>query len=820
MATPISEITLKLNNREYIYALKEADRETKKLGDTIEDTSRRATTANNRMESSVGNLSAGFGRLRGALVGLGIGAFVADTIRAGDSIVDLSRAVDVSVASIMEFRLALQQSGGEAKDADKIIVEFLKSINEFAQGNDAAVEAFRKLGIGAKELQTLTPEEVFRKAVEGLDRIADSSEQAAIKQQIFSKAMNSVSAEDFNEALKKLRGTQDGNAQSQIAMAQAMGQAEEVFNRLQIAVAKAIKPLLDFFEKTGDWSVQTDKLAKTLQVLAAAFVALYAADKVRAGINALIDGGKALLAISKARFATEVAIQALGEGVKGGTKGATRGPKGAAIGGVVAGIGAVITAKEIYDAVTEMFGGVGIRDIMPGTSEAGAGRGFINPPLVGGGGTTASGRPALTGAITPPKELTSQLAAVESIADAYKRASENARQKLILDAESLTLTEEEAAKRRGLADIQNKLNDALGKLDEKRKGAKGETLALIAKEEANIKRTAEAEKQQFLITNERVFAKKREELVTKALLEQEEIRLQYAQEMAAYQDQINRSIVQAFEQTKQIKEQLDLTTEQEKLERSIRNMRGEDQKYTRDIFNLEVERKRNLEAIARIPDLPYQERLKKEEEINAAYNERKNNLEKMYVQDKVNQNSFVYGWNDALERWRNNLKTDSERAAEVFQTLTTGFEDAIVRFVQTGKLSFRDLFNSLIAQATRIAANNLLMSIFGGMFGGGTGGNFLTSLFGGFRAAGGPVNPGKAYVVGEKGPELFVPRTPGGIVPNGADMGGGSGGVTQITYNIQAVDASSFRQLVARDPEFIFNVTEQGRRSLPTRSRR
>ena len=40
--------------------------------------------------------------------------------------------------------------------------------------------------------------------------------------------------------------------------------------------------------------------------------------------------------------------------------------------------------------------------------------------------------------------------------------------------------------------------------------------------------------------------------------------------------------------------------------------------------------------------------------------------------------------------------------------------------------------------------------------------------FGGFRANGGPVQPGRAYVVGERGPELMVPQVPGTIVPNAA----------------------------------------------------
>jgi len=39
--------------------------------------------------------------------------------------------------------------------------------------------------------------------------------------------------------------------------------------------------------------------------------------------------------------------------------------------------------------------------------------------------------------------------------------------------------------------------------------------------------------------------------------------------------------------------------------------------------------------------------------------------------------------------------------------------------------------------------------------------------FGGYRAEGGPVMPGRAYIVGERGPELIVPQMPGQVVPNG-----------------------------------------------------
>lgn len=66
-----------------------------------------------------------------------------------------------------------------------------------------------------------------------------------------------------------------------------------------------------------------------------------------------------------------------------------------------------------------------------------------------------------------------------------------------------------------------------------------------------------------------------------------------------------------------------------------------------------------------------------------------------------------------------------------------------------------------------------------GLFGGVRGNDVLstalrgTGAFGGFRAAGGPVSGGQAYVVGERGPELIVPRSPGQVIPNHR-LGGGT----------------------------------------------
>lgn len=97
-------------------------------------------------------------------------------------------------------------------------------------------------------------------------------------------------------------------------------------------------------------------------------------------------------------------------------------------------------------------------------------------------------------------------------------------------------------------------------------------------------------------------------------------------------------------------------------------------------------------------------------------------------------------------------------------------------------------------------------NIFGGLFGG------IKSLFGGFFATGGQIPSGKFGIVGEKGPEFI--GGPANITPMAAIAPQAPASYTQVVYNISAVDARSFQELIARDPKFIHAVAEKGRQNL------
>ena len=102
-------------------------------------------------------------------------------------------------------------------------------------------------------------------------------------------------------------------------------------------------------------------------------------------------------------------------------------------------------------------------------------------------------------------------------------------------------------------------------------------------------------------------------------------------------------------------------------------------------------------------------------------------------------------------------------------------ENALGRAIRTGKFGFEDLKRvglSVLAEIASAAVRSAVGGGSGGQGGGQSGGllalglSALGSLLGGSpgRATGGPVSPGRAYMVGERGHELFVPTSSGTVV--------------------------------------------------------
>lgn len=200
------------------------------------------------------------------------------------------------------------------------------------------------------------------------------------------------------------------------------------------------------------------------------------------------------------------------------------------------------------------------------------------------------------------------------------------------------------------------------------------------------------------------------------------------------------------------------------------------------------------------------------EQIRAARQQELDINQAALQQDFERRRTFAYGWAEAVRETINRVsETVADQGAyakRIFDSISQGFTNSIMKFVETGKLSFKDLFKTLMMEIIKMQMNKLFLSIFGK-------GGPMSSLFAGLFAEGGRIPGGKYGIVGERGPELV--RGPANVIGTDetAAMMGGGGGITQVTYNISAVDSRSFKDLVASDPAFIYNVTRAGARRIP-----
>ncbi len=139
-----------------------------------------------------------------------------------------------------------------------------------------------------------------------------------------------------------------------------------------------------------------------------------------------------------------------------------------------------------------------------------------------------------------------------------------------------------------------------------------------------------------------------------------------------------------------------------------------------------------------------------------------------------------------------------------FEKAGNVLERGLLSAIRKGSLGFEDLKRIALSVIDQIAAQSL-NSLFSAMGGGGSGGgnSGLAGLFSGVagaflglpgRATGGPVSPGRGYVVGERGPELFVPTSAGRIETG---MPGGTRDV-RVNITIAAPPGTSTPQALQR----------------------
>ena len=337
--------------------------------------------------------------------------------------------------------------------------------------------------------------------------------------------------------------------------------------------------------------------------------------------------------------------------------------------------------------------------------------------------------------------------------------------------------------------------------------------------EAEINSEAEIAKAKIEIYSQERLSKAQKD--AEFLAKEKELQLKAANDIAKIRGQSSEALAREAERIQGIITQSKARTEEEERLNDLLDKRNQflndnvaatdrERERAQALFDLEEERLKVIRQISLIKDLPEAERLSREKEINAIFDQRREKTVAQQEADKNLQNNFRAGFERAYRQYAEDSNNAFETAGRLFQTVTKGMEDNFVEFAKTGKFEFKGFINSILEDLLRSEVRQLISQLFtsgAGRGGGSTILNTLGSIFG--RANGGPVIGNTPYIVGERGPEVFVPNTTGNIM-NNASLGGAN-----VTYNINAVDAMSFRQMVASDPTFLFAVTEQGRRKLP-----
>lgn len=136
-------------------------------------------------------------------------------------------------------------------------------------------------------------------------------------------------------------------------------------------------------------------------------------------------------------------------------------------------------------------------------------------------------------------------------------------------------------------------------------------------------------------------------------------------------------------------------------------------------------------------------------------------LDDLLAKGYINWDVYSRATLDAMDK----LDMFKEKGQDSFASLESAvrgwgnqFTDTMANAVMSGKLSFKDLANSVISDLMRMM---IYQSITKPLF------SAMGFSLDGARAMGGPVTSGKSYLVGENGPEIFTPGSSGGITPNG-----------------------------------------------------
>ena len=234
----------------------------------------------------------------------------------------------------------------------------------------------------------------------------------------------------------------------------------------------------------------------------------------------------------------------------------------------------------------------------------------------------------------------------------------------------------------------------------------------------------------------------------------------------------------------------------------------------------------------------YESLLKRQRETIATTKKLEGNLKTLNAEFADNQSAEIYkmaledlannGIQAAADKLRELKYGNDELTATILETwedVSKTLPDTLARGLLEGKNaleSFKNVFNQILDDiALAIIKKNItqpLVDGISGMFSAGASsaggssffsdiGSSIMGFFGGGKANGGPVIKGRSYLVGERGPEMFMPKTNGQIVPNEALNSDGGG--TTVQFVLNAIDTQTGTEFLLQNKDKIVGMVTQ-----------
>lgn len=716
-----------------------------------------------------------------ALIGLG-----ASAAAFADELADVAAANETTINSVLGLGAALQGAGGNADSVGRLLQSLSNNMESANSGNLKMVSTFEKLGVSISDLGSLSQDQIRNNVIKNLAEMKDVTERNALAQQMFGKAALGVNwkavAADIDENTRKYEQYNDSLKTAGDAF-DAMG---SIIKDIKIAAAEAFEPLFKYIAKL---KIDIPTVTTLIKVFAAALAVAVSAS-VLAGFAKLLVLLKDIgMVVSKNKLVTIIGtLLSIGVGVATWT-GLMKDTEEA--------INDTATAQENVNEKTEK---------------------------------TKRDQTGIYEAIKKQKDSLTQ------VTEQYNRQIKNIQDKLKFESESLLLTEEEKRIKQEQNAIETQTENSLASLKQKYDAmdidARKRVQAEYEKEKKAIESTGQAAKKDVeerilgIIRLQNQFKEFQNFIkeVNDVNIKRFELLSKQISDNSGYQEKIDleQKLIALGKIRTTIGEGLVGLSQKEKEEAlaavTIATTATQNLGLSYDQINKSIEENIKAQIRAGIISQKVGDAI-----INSNRDSRISILQNAETIANTSKEiadqsrTFSYGWSKAFRDYTDEASNAARAAERIFQKVTSGMEDMIVNFAKTGKFEFKSFMNSILEELLRSQVRQLMSQVFnvGGATSTGSSGNIFKSIgkLLGF-ANGGVIPTDGPVIVGERGPELISGAAGRVVTPNNQ-----LGTSTNVVYNISAVDALSFKQMLAQDPSFIYAVTEQGRRTLPTSRR-